>query len=59
MPTSWDFGQESPMILITIMANIWGMETMLRYLAWTEALNLCLDLVKEALQISSVYKRIN
>ena len=59
MPTSWDFGQQSPMILIIIMANIWGMETMPRYLAQMEALTLCLDLIKEALQISSVYKRIN
>lgn len=59
MPTSWDFCQESTVILIIIKANILGMEAMSRYFAQMEALNLCLDLVKEALRTSSVYKRIS
>lgn len=37
------------MILITIMVNILGMETVCRHFAQMETLNLCLDLVKEAL----------
>lgn len=59
MPTSWDFCQESTVILIIIKANILGMEAMSRHFAQMEALNLCLDLVEEALRTSSVYKRVN